>query len=240
MEKKDKDNNENKIVIKKYSDFIDYLLTFEDLDYKEFSKKITPTNYEIIGIRVPIIRKIAKDLKEYSDIILSEKKTIYFEELFVKFIMIANLKDESKFLFYFKIFSEYLDNWAICDSFASTLKFIDKDKDHWLDFIKRLTKSKHEFICRLGFVMLLDHYVEREYIDTIFILVDECKLDKYYVNMAISWLLAECYIKERDLFTENIKLIEVSDFIYNKTISKICDSLRISKEEKEHLRSLRK
>ena len=62
MEKKDKDNNENKIVIKKYSDFIDYLLTFEDLDYKEFSKKITPTNYEFIGIRVPIIRKIAKDL----------------------------------------------------------------------------------------------------------------------------------------------------------------------------------
>ena len=79
-----------------------------------------------------------------------------------------------------------------------------------------------------------------EYLDCIFKLIDEIELDKYYVNMGISWLLCECFIKYRDKTLEYLLKSQVNTFTFNKTISKIRDSYRVSKEDKLYLNSLKK
>jgi len=71
-------------------------------------------------------------------------------------------------------------------------------------------------------------------------LIDKIEVDKYYVNMAAAWLLAEMYIKYPNETLEYLKRSKVNNFTFNKTISKICDSYRVSKEEKERLKKMRR
>ena len=47
---------------KEYSLYIEYLKSMGDESYKKFHSKLTTTQYEILGIRVPIQRKIAKEI----------------------------------------------------------------------------------------------------------------------------------------------------------------------------------
>ena len=57
--------------------------------------------------------------------------------------------------------------------------------------------------------------------------------------MAISWLMSISYIKYKEktlIYLVNIK----NDFIYNKTISKVVDSRKISKKEKDFIKTLRR
>ena len=46
-----------------YKKFINDLEKLSDKKYLEFIKSLTPTKYRIIGIRIPILRDIAKHIK---------------------------------------------------------------------------------------------------------------------------------------------------------------------------------
>jgi 3-methyladenine DNA glycosylase AlkD len=46
-----------------YEKFIEYLKSFEDLEYKKFNARIiNDQTVEYIGVRTPILRKIAKEI----------------------------------------------------------------------------------------------------------------------------------------------------------------------------------
>ena len=82
--------------------------------------------------------------------------------------------------------------------------------------------------------------MSEEYLDRIFSLIDEITIDKYYVNMGIAWLLCECFTKYRDITLNYLLKSKINTFTFNKTISKIRDSYRVSKEDKEYLNSLKR
>lgn len=223
-----------------YRDFIQYLLSLQDLKYKEFHQKLTFTKYEIIGIRVPVLRKIAKEIaKNYSEDFLKCLGDKYYEEVFLEGLVIASLP-EDKLLKYLPKYVNKIDNWAICDSFCNSLTIVKKDYQKYFEYFKEYLKSSKEFTVRVALVVLLNFYVNENYIEEIFKLVDEIKLDKYYVNMAVAWLLAECYIKYPDKTVNYLKVAKINNFTFNKTISKISDSYRVTKEEKEKLKKMRR
>lgn len=223
-----------------YDDFINYLKSLQDIEYKKFHQKLTTTKYEIIGIRVPILRSIAKEIiKTNYKKFLNDVGSTYYEEVFIEGLVIASLPEEDLF-FYLPTYINKIDNWAICDSFCNSLKFIEKDPDKYFDYFKNYLTSKEEFKIRVGLVVLLNFYVQEKYLKDIFDLIDNIKIDKYYVNMASAWLLAEMYIKYPNETLEYLKRSKVNNFTFNKTISKICDSYRISKEEKERLKKMRR
>ena len=68
--------------------------------------------------------------------------------------------------------------------------------------------------------MLLNYYINDEHIDNILSLCQK-ESEYYYVNMAISWLLCECFIKYRSKTLDLIKSKNLSPFVQNKTIYKI-------------------
>lgn len=223
-----------------YKDFINNLFLLQDLEYQKQSLKLTSTKYEMIGIRIPLLRKIAKDISKSNPFkFLEEVKDKYYEEVLIEGFVIASL-DEKYFFDYFPKYISKIDDWAICDSFCNSLKFIKNNKKKYFDYFTNLLYKEQEFEVRVGLVVLLNFYVDKEYIKDIFTLINKITLDKYYVNMAIAWLLAECFISYPDITKEYLKVAKINNFTFNKTLSKIRDSYRVSKKEKEELRKMKR
>lgn len=89
-------------------------------------------------------------------------------------------------------------------------------------------------------VLLLNYYINDKYIDLILKIANNINSEEYYVKMANAWLISICYIKypnKTKIFLNNTK---IDKWTYNKSISKICDSKRISDKEKIVLKKLRK
>ncbi|MBQ6687544.1 MAG: DNA alkylation repair protein [Bacilli bacterium] len=223
-----------------YNEFINYLFSLQDLKYKEFNKKLIFTKYEIIGIQVPRLRKIAKEIINSNyKMFLDNVGSTYFEEVFIEGLVIASLP-ESELMSYLPKFILKIDNWSICDSFCNSLKIIKSNPSKYFEYFSEYIPNKEEFTVRVALVVFLNFYVDKEYLYKIFELIDQIKLDKYYTNMAIAWLLAEMFIKYPEETKRYLTRTKINNFTFNKTISKINDSYRASEDVKIKLKELRR
>lgn len=225
------------------------LINLADKQYKEFHKNLCPTmKKEMIGIRIPILRKYAKELlkshetEELLNIIGNE----YYEEIMLQGMIIglSKQKDIKKVQKQIEKFVPKIDNWAVCDTFCAGLKITQKHKQEMWDFLQPYLKSTKEFYTRFGVVMLLDYYIEREYIQKIFDIFDNIykqnRQEQYYIQMAVAWAIAECLIDFYDETKQYLKIAKIDVFTYNKAIQKARESFRITKEQKEELKKLKK
>ena len=221
----------------KSNELIRLLKENKDLEYQKFSEKIINTNYPIIGVRTPILKKLSKSI---SLDILEEDNEKYYEEVLVKLFIISNIKDREEYDKYFNKYIHKIDCWSLCDSFVTASKIIKKDKEYYFEVVEKLLKDDYEFVVRIGLVILLNYYVEEKYLSNIFTLIDNIKREEYYIKMAIAWLLSICYIKYPKETSNYLDKSKIDDFTYNKTISKICDSYRIDKNTKINIRKKRR
>ncbi len=227
--------------IANYKLFINYFKDLGENDYKKLNEKIIFTKYEIIGIRLPKLRAISKEISkgDYKSY-LSISNNNYYEEVMIKLLVIANIKDLEECIYYFDKSINLIDNWALCDTFCNSLKIVNKNKDYFFSKIKELVNSKETYFIRVGFILLLNYYVEEKYLNDIFTFLDYIKSDEYYVNMAKAWLVCEIFIKYEKLGFKYLKNNKLDKFTQNKSISKIRDSLRVSKEMKNYVLKFRK
>lgn len=225
------------------------LLKHVDLEYAKFNKKLCPdTNKEIIGIRIPILRKIAKEFakneesKKYLDMVLSSCNDKYFEEVLLQGLLIGYIKMELKDkLSYIEKFVPKIDSWAISDTFIPTLKIKNKELEAVWKFILPYAKSDEEFEVRFAVIMMLDYYINEEYVDKVIKVIDGIENDKYYAEMAMAWTIAEIGIKFQDKALEYLKGENNLDkFTFNKSLQKMIESYRISDEIKDMLRKMKR
>jgi 3-methyladenine DNA glycosylase AlkD len=213
-----------------------------DEDYKNFQSKLCPGIDNIIGVRLPLLRKLAKEIakgnwREY----IKTSKSEYYEEVMLQGMVIGYIKsDIDEVLSYVTDFVPKIDNWAICDSFCIGLKFTKTNMERVWDYIGQYLSSKQEFEMRFGIVMLLNFYIEEEYIDKVLILLDKAKHEGYYVKMAVAWAISICYIKFPEETMKYLNNNTLDDFTYNKALQKITESLRIDKETKILIRSMKR
>lgn len=223
-----------------YREFINYLFSIRDIKYRDFHSSLNVGN-EVIGIRTPDIKKMAKEISKgnYTEF-LSLIENNYYEEITLYGFIICNIKDLDVSKGYLDMFKYKINNWASCDLFCSSYKIVKKNKDYYYNYIKGNIGSDNMWVRRLCFVLLLDYYVEEEYLGDIFCLCDKYNTSDYYVNMAVAWLISICWNKYRDITLKYILNNSLDDFTFNKTISKIRDSYRVSKEDKVYLNSLKR
>ena len=218
-----------------YKEFINYLLSLKDDKYKEFNKSIVlNSKYEMIGIRVPIVKDIAKKIKDIDEF-LKYSGNKYHEEILLQGLVISRIKDEEKFYKYYKEYIKKIDNWALCDTFCSSIKIVRKYENKYFNESIKLSLNDKEFVSRVGLVTILDHFINKENLDIIFNTLNSINSDKLYINMAEAWLVCEIYTKYPNKTLKFIKNNKLNKFTQNKSISKIRDSYRVSKEEKEEL-----
>ncbi len=215
-----------------------------DKKYKEFQLKLCPGVDNILGVRVPILRKYAKDLlKEYTlDEILYNLSDKYYESIMLQGMVIGQdkKKDFSEKLEYIKEFIPKINNWAVCDTFCAGLKITEKNKERVWDFLKEYLKSDKEFELRFALVMILDFYIDEKYIDEVLKIIDNIKSNAYYVQMAAAWALSTCAVKFYDKTYKYLKISKIDKFTFNKAIQKSIESYRITDEQKQTLKNMKK
>ena len=189
----------------------------KDLEYKKFNERIIPTKYEIVGIRVPILKKYIKSIKKY---IRTDRK--YYEDFLIE-IYSLNYTEDIKKTEILEELLEYFDNWALVDFTISNLKF--KNLDILKRFLDKIKNSKKEFIIRYYIGNLMKYYL-----DTSFDIVKTYENTKfYYVDMMVAWYYQNYYFKV-DKETINKHLEEINNNIKKYTIRKIKDSIRERKK----------
>lgn len=210
--------------------------------YQKFSSSLLPGVKNVAGVRLPILRKIAREIyKSDWQTFLDNNSFEFMEEKMLKGMVIGLLKEPSNIIFsYIEKFIPNIDNWAICDSFCCGLKFINKHKNETWNFIQKYLNSTKEYEIRFGAVIILNFFVEEDYIDQALKTLCKIKTNDYYAQMAIAWALSICYIKFEEKTLNQILKSKMDKFIFNKTIQKIIESNRISKETKSKLKLLKK
>jgi 3-methyladenine DNA glycosylase AlkD len=188
------------------------------------------------------LRAIAKELARTNPIEYMELEDItLYEEKVIQGLIIGMAKlSVNETQKYLEKFIPKIDSWAVCDVVCSSLKIANKNQKEMWDFLEKYIKSNEEFEIRFAVVMYLDYYLNEEYIDRVIKNISKIKSNKYYVQMAIAWLVSVSYIKQKEKTLEYLKNNKLYDFTHNKAIQKIIESYRVSKEEKEFVRTLKR
>ena len=223
---------------KDYKKFIEYLFSLKDDEYRKFNQKIIKTD-NIIGIRLPILKNIAKNIAkvDYMSFIKNNQHQ-YYEEIMLHGLVITYLKvsfEESVILF--DDYIKFIDSWATCDSVVMNYKIVSKNLDFYLIKIKEYLSNKKTFIKRVGIVLLF-YYLNDKYIDSVLEISDSIVTTEYYVKMANSWLISICLIKYNDKTINFLKNCHLDDWTYNKALQKAIESHRI--KDKDFLRKMKR
>ncbi len=225
-----------------YNEFLQELYNLQDLKYKNFHSKLIMSD-NLIGVRTPELKRIAKKIARSNYIkFFSENKHNLYEETLVHGLVLGYLKlDFNSLKTYINEFLPYINNWAICDVTAANLNIYKKNKTKDICFneIKKYINDSNYWINRFGYVLILDYFIEENYIDEIFKLCNNYK-DEYYVKMSIAWLISTCYVKFKGRTLTFLKSCKLDDWTYNKSIQKIIESNRIDSSEKTMLKGMKR
>lgn len=221
------------------------LIENSETSYKEFHSKLVPdTLYPLLGVRVPIIKNLAKNaIKSDRSTILefiSETHTFY-EEFMLHALLINSLSNDINELFsLIENFLPQIDNWAICDSFVSSLKTLKKHPKLTLNKVKKYLNSSHPYTVRFAIVTLLVYYLDDNFSEEILQLSIKNCGKHFYIDMAIAWLFSFALIKQYDVTIPYFKNNILTKFVHNKALQKAIESFRVSPNTKEHLKTLKR
>lgn len=161
-------------------------LLFElgDAKYAAFQSKLTPTvDKELfIGVRVPVLRKFAKELNDnpIASEFLSELPHKYYDENMLHGILISEMKDYDKLIKETDRFLPYIDNWAVCDIMSP--KVFKKHKVELFEKIREWTNAEHPYTVRFGIEMLMSHYLDEDFKTEYLEIPAMLRSEEYYVN----------------------------------------------------------
>ena len=214
------------------------LFELQDLKYRDFHSKLMPTidKDTVIGVRVPALRKLAKEVFNnggYGEF-LKALPHRYYEENNLHAFLIEQITDFNLCIEETEKFLPFIDNWATCDMFRP--KIFKNHKTELLKRIKVWIKSKETYTVRFAIGMLMVHYSDNDFKKEYAELVAGVKSDGYYVNMMIAWYFATLLWKQYDIVLPYIENNVLPLWVHNKTIQKATESYRITKEQKEYLK----
>lgn len=226
---------------------IEKLFEMQDLKYKKFHSNLCPGTDNIIGIQVPKLRNIAKEIAKSNNWkeFLNNTENKYYEETVIEGLIIGYLKkpfvEKQEYL---DKFIPKIDNWAVCDTVSSSLKVKKDEKEKLWNYIQKYTNSQKEFEVRFVVVVWLFHFMdgnmEESYIDKILSQLETLYNEKYYTKMAIAWLISIGLIKHQNKTLEYLKTSKLDDFTYNKALQKAIESYRINEKMKDLYRSMKR
>lgn len=218
------------------------LLSLADKDYKNFHTKLIPTvNPDtVIGIRTPVLRKTAKDIKNLPEAkeFLNELPHKYYDENNLHAFLIEFIKDYDTVVAETERFLPYIDNWATCDCFLP--RVFRKNTDKLIVKINQWIKSDKTYTIRYAMELLMSLYLDGEFKLEYADAVAKTASEEYYVIMMQAWYFATALAKQYDAvlpyFTEN----KLSRVVHNKAIQKAVESRRIDDDTKAFLKGIKR
>lgn len=217
------------------------LFVLQDGEYRDFHSKLMPNipKEDVIGIRVPVLRKFAKEFakSDEKEKFLKELPHRYYEENNLHMMLLVEMKDYDGCMQEMERFLPYINNWATCDFPAP--KCFEKHKKDVLEHIKIWIKSSQTYTVRYAIGMLMRLFLEDDFSAEYPQMVAEVSSEEYYINMMIAWYFATALAKQWDAVIPYIEQRKLSPWVHRKTIQKAVESYRITPGQKEYLKSFR-
>lgn len=224
------------------------LFDLAEEDYQKFSSGLIPGVEHMLGIRIPQLRKLAKELVreegEPGDCLkgcLRWRGPLYFEEKQLQAFVIgyskAGIREIIEAL---RCFIPSVDNWSVNDSLCSSLKIARKYPEDIWSLLMEYKDSESEFEVRVVAVTLMAQYLVPEYIDRVLAVLGELPVRGYYASMGIAWAYATAWAKFPEKTKGYLTGHPIDRETYRKTLQKCMESYRIGEEDKAWIREERK
>ncbi len=212
------------------------LFQLQDPGYREFSRKLTPGAENVIGVRIPQIRALAKELGRDAEF-LAELPHEYFEEYNLHAIMVSSCRDYGEAVRLTDALLPYVDNWATCDilspkAFAKNRGLLAADIDRWL-------VSGETFTVRFALEMMMTHFLDADFDPAWLEKAAAVECSEYYVSMMVAWYFATALAKQWDAALPYLERHRLDGATHRRTIQKAVESFRIPDGRKEYLKTLR-
>jgi len=220
-------------------DVLKMLYAARDNAYRDFNSALIPNikNDFFIGVRTPVLRKIAKDMIKsgvVADFIVQLPHK-YFEENQLHAFIISESKDFDTAISETERFLPFVDNWATCDQMSP--RVFKKNLSKLLPYVKKWIKSNHVYTVRFGVKTLMQYWLDDNFDEQCANLIANIKSDEYYINMMRAWYFATAAAKQFDRILPYFSRID--EWTRKRAIQKAIESYRVSEKRKEILRSLR-
>ena len=220
------------------------LLDMAEEKYRDFSQSLIPGSRPILGVRIPALRSLAKEIAkgDWEDY-LNNAVDDSFEEVDIQGFVVGYAKgDLDKKLPYIRKYVDKINDWSLCDGFCATLKIVNRHKEEFMGILKEYMAIDEEYKQRFVAVILMNYYLDDEYIDEVLAMLDCMKNEGYYRKMGVAWAIATAFAKCRE---KTLNYLQdgnntLDNFTYNKAIQKMIESYRVSDEDKIMLREMKK
>lgn len=201
-----------------------------------FSSSLTPNCKPMLGVRLPELRKIAKEIaKEDYKGFLEECPDTYFEYETLQAYVLGYAKDDIEtILSYGDRFLPKIKDWSVNDSFCQNFSIARKYPERVFDWLMKYAKKEEEFPQRVVAVLLMSHFLVPEYIDKVLSVMDMLQYDGYYTKMGVAWCVATAYAKFPKETAAYLNHNQLRDWTYNKAIQKMCESYRVADADKAY------
>lgn len=217
------------------------LLEMAEPGYRNFISPLMPGVENVIGIRIPYLRKIAKEIARGDwRAYLATAEDHYFEERMLHGLVIGYAKcDPAERLTYIEAFLPRIDNWAVCDSFCMRKLSCNEQTVLW-EFIQPLFTSEKEYYARFAVVTALSGFVDQEHLNRALELLGSVHHEGYYARMGVAWAVSVCFVRYPEQTLRWLEASLLADWTHNKAIQKICESYRVEAADKTAVRALKR
>lgn len=217
------------------------LFQYSEKEYGDFIASLTPTvsRDNFIGVRVPLIRGLVKELSDSEkEQFLNELPHKHYEENLLHGFIIQKMKNYDECIKRVEEYLPYINNWACTDTMMPLI--FKKNKNDVFKHINRWVKSNKTYSVRFAILCLMNLFLDKDFKKEYLLIPQSIKSEEYYINIMISWYYATALAKQYD---ETIKVIEskkLDKWVQNKSIQKAIESRRVSDDKKAYLRTLKK
>ncbi|MBR0153320.1 MAG: DNA alkylation repair protein [Lachnospiraceae bacterium] len=218
------------------------LMQMRDPKYREFQVKLIPNiaPETVVGVRTPELRSYAKELQKRpeTEAFLEDLPHAFFDENQLHAFVISGIRDYERCIREVRRFLPYVDNWATCDQMSPAV--FRRHKKELLEEIRGWIASGETYTVRFGIGMLMQHYLDEDYDPAYPEMAAGVRSEEYYVNMMVAWYFATALAKQYDSVIPYLEEGRLPVWTHNKAIQKAVESYRITQEQKEYLRGLRR
>ena len=204
--------------------------------YAAFNQRIVNTKMPVIGVRVPDLRRLARELApDMSAADISKLLTVQnesFEYVLLCGLLITHARlDDQTAIDLTKQYLPLVDSWAHIDIFVEKKRRFAGEI--WWDFTLECLQSKAEFTVRYGVVSLMTNFLDEAQVDRVFAALRNVKHDGYYVKMVLAWLYATAAVNFFEKTLAELENRQIDAWMRNKAYQKMRESRRFTPRQQQ-------